>query len=197
MELKKLTTENALEVYRNNEKFKNMIFLDALDEAYYQADEILSYFRHYDHNRGRAYEVFSHYEIDLNAAYIKVDTRYYEDFFQDCIKVAEVFGIFDTMHNIDHKFTRALDRLEIYNDAAAGYYDMSEKNFLQLEKWLENIVTEAAEYIAQYAQEAYNQFLDENILEDYFLTVWMYNREDVYSVDAAGHVYETAPRCIA
>lgn len=193
--MKKLDCNNGAEVFRNNEKLRSLVFSYALEyDAYYQADEILSYFRHY--KAGRRYETLKDYEIDYCGAWAKPNTDYLKDFFEDCKTVSEVFGIFDTMQNIDRIFDRIIAKLELYEDAAVGYYDMSEENFERLEAWIMGNANEAASYIADYAQESYEQFGDDDILEDYFLTVWLEGRDDL-EVDENGNVFETNPRQIA
>jgi hypothetical protein len=189
--MEKLTDNNGIEIFRNNAQLRARVWEDALEnDAYYQADEILSYFRHYNAATGRRYETLKDYEISYCGAYVKADPKYKKEFLEDCIKCAEVFGIFDTMHNIKNIFNRVIEKIDLYEDAAAGYYDMSDNNFYRLEKWIDKTIDEAAGYIAAYAQEAYEQFDDPGVLEDYFSTVWLeYN--DGLQVDEAGAVYET------
>lgn len=195
--MEKLTYENALEVFQNNEALRNRVYCDALEnDAYYQADEILSYFRHYNEATQRRYETLADYSIDCCGAYVKPDYNNLKDFFEDCITVAETFGVFDDMHNIKNIFNRILEKIDLFEDVNAGYYDMSDANYIKLEKWIIDNAREAAEYIAQYAQEAYNQFDNNDILEDYYLTIWLeYN--DNFEIDENFKVYETITRCIA
>lgn len=194
---KKLNYENGIEIFKNNEKLRERVWMDALEnDAYYQADEILSYFRHYNEATQKRYETLKDYSIDYCGAYVIANDKYYKEFLKDCIKVAEVFGIFDDMHNIRNIFNRVIDKIDLYEDATTGYYDMSDTNYNRLEKWIETTINEACEYIAQYAQEFYTQFDDAGILEDYFLTIWLeYN--DNFQIDENGHIYETITRYIA
>jgi hypothetical protein len=196
LKMEKLTNINGLEVFRNNEKLRQRVWEDALEnDAYYQADEILSYFRHYNEITQKRYETLRDYEIDYCTAYVKPDYNNLRDFFEDCINVANIFGLFDDMHNIKNVFNRILEKIDLFEDVNAGYCEMSNNRYANLEKWIIENAREAAEYIANYAQEAYTQFDDENILEDYYLTIWLDYNENL-EVDEKYQVYETITRII-
>ena len=195
--MKKLDDNNGLEIFRNNEKLRSRVWSDALEnESYYQVDEILSYFRHYNTGTQKRYETLSDYSIDYCGAWIKANNNYLKEFFEDCKTIAETFCILDDLHNIQNKINRVIDKIDLYDDAASGYYDMSDKNFYRLEKWINDTKDYLCDYIARYLQSYYEQFDDAGTLEDYFLTYWLeYNNN--FEVDDAGNVYETITRVIA
>lgn len=192
-----LTSENALDIWAKNEKLRGRVWSDALEnESYYQCDEVLSYFRHYNKATQKGYETLKDYEIDYCRAWIKPNKDHLKEFFEDVLKVSEDFCILDDLQNIQKKLTRVIDKIDLYEDAATGYYEMSDKNYYRLEAWIEKTLDYVCDYLSQYLQEFYNQFDDENVLEDYFLTFWLeYNNG--LQVDDAGNVYETITRVIA
>lgn len=194
--MEKLTNINGLEVFRNNEKLREKVWSDALEsDAYYQADEILSYFRHYNKVTQKSYNTLRDYDIGYCGAYVNPDYNNLKEFFEDCITVAEVFGLFDDMHNIKNVFNRILEKIELFEDVNTGYCEMSNYRYANLEKWIIENAREAADYIAQYAQESYTQFDDSGILEDYYLTIWLENNNNL-EVDEDYKVYETIVKVI-
>lgn len=187
--MKKLIEADALEIFRNNNELQNRVYYDALEnDSYFLADEILSYFRHYNEALQRRYDTLADYEIDNCRAYVKVNTNYLKDFITDCLTVADIFAAFP--EDLTETIKRVNKKIDLYEDAAAGYYDMSDYRFFRLKNWIHAAINEACQCIALYAQESYTQFDDPGILEDYFLTIWLECNNDL-QVDDAGTVYET------
>ena len=188
--MKKLTANNAAEVFKNNAAFRGRIWEEALDDIYYQVDEVFSYFRHYNEGRGR-FETLKNYEVDYCRAQVDADTNHLKEFLDDCIEVQQALVPFND--DLYKKITRAAARVEFYTDAACGYEDISDEKFNNLEKWLLDIVKETERAIALYAQDYYTQFDDEGLLLDYFLTFWLDDNGDArgdFWIDENGGVYE-------
>lgn len=186
----KLTYENADQAWKVSDGLRARVYEEALEfTAYYQADEILSYFRHYTEGRGR-YETLANYEIDNCRAWVKPDYNKLTDFFGDCLKVAEVFGVFS--EDEKNKLRRVYEKVSDYEDFAIGRGNISVKKFNMLEKWIMQAAEDAAAVIAEEAQSAYTQFDDASILYDYFITCWLDGNEDL-TFDGV-NVYETITR---
>lgn len=170
-------------IFRNCEKLRQRVYEEALEfDAYYQADEILSYFRHATGDTLKDYEIGA-----CCRNYVKAGNDW-AAFLADCMNVQKILAPFDPKTAED--ITRAYKKIDFYEDAACGYEDISDEKFNNLENWIRNIITEACEQIATYAAESYEQFEDEGLLEDYFVTCWLENN-DTLEVDEAGRVFET------
>lgn len=184
--------ENAAEIFRNNNDLRNKVFEDAQDDAYYQADEILSYFRHYNKATGRRYDTLKDYEIGYCRAWTAANTDYLKEFFEDCAHVQKVLAPFEEKQA--ETITRILEKIDLYEDEAAGYETgLNDTNYCRLENWIYKNMYAACAAIANYAQSFYTQFDDNNLFEDYFLTFWLETGrgEDLQLNEETGEVFET------
>lgn len=162
-----LTRDTAGDVLKVNEKLANKVLDEAMDGIYYQVDEVLQVFT-----------TLKDYCIGYGCYnYIKAKDFWDmkpKDFFEECKEADNSYGIFTV-----EKYETGLKLAEKYDDYMAGYdEDMTEEAEEELEKELLILVNELAEELKTYLVGYYEQYENIDILNEYFLDIWLENHDD-------------------
>jgi hypothetical protein len=179
--LNELDPQELENLFAVNEKLRSIASERAQENADFWVSEYLTGFRNL---RG------VDYNIGYPANYMTVRNTAYKDFLDAAKEAQENFGLFE--EETANRIERALARVEIYDDATYGYYDMSSANFTRLEKWMdEQVETIAAELAARLETEYEYAYTDDAARD--FLEFIVDEVGDKYETDGK-YLYETERR---
>ena len=179
--LSELTTEEAEALFYKNSKLRELASEQAQESESFWLDEYLQPFQNI---RGLSYN------IGYPATFMTVRESAYKDFLEAADNAQAMFCLFNP--ETAAKLERAAARIDLYDEASAGYYDMSDKQFEKLEKWLANIIeSAAAELVTRLAEELEISYTEEAAKEA--LEILLENIGDQYETDEV-YIYETTVR---
>ena len=173
--LEDLTPEELQNLYSVNKKLQEMATEQATNSADYFISDILSYF-------SGIHGV--DYNIGYPGSYMSVKPHAIPDFIRACQDMQKSYCILsdETAAKID----RAEARADFYKEARNGYETISDDKYLQLEKWIDRIISDAAGEIARSLDDEYNAAYTDEAARD--------NLECL--IDNIGSQYETDGRYI-
>jgi len=177
-----LTQEELKALFKANKHLQEKAQENLLDNAYFWINEYLQPFGKIP---GVDYSISCYYD------YFTVKSpAYYLEFLEGVEKMQKDFCILS--ESTAALFSRVYKKAEFFREAYNGYEDISDKRFLQLEKWMIKAVETITSEILKCCQEEIMSSYDFENQETYFLD--FIDNFDCYQVEE-NKLYKTVCYC--